>query len=98
MVPLAVLEDPNDLAITCDVAGERMQESRTSEMIFSVSELVAWLSKHCTLTPGDLIFTGTPAGVGSVRDPRRYLAAGDRIVTTIEGLGTIENLCVLPAG
>ena len=98
VVPLGCLDDPNDLAITCDVAGERMQESRTSEMIFSVSELVAWLSGHCTLTPGDLIFTGTPAGVGSVRDPRRYLAEGERIVTTIEGLGTIENRCVLPAG
>ena len=71
-----------------------MQESRTSELIFSVPELVSWLSRYCTLTPGDLIFTGTPAGVGSVRDPRRYLTEGDEIVTTIEGLGTIRNRCV----
>ena len=98
VVPLSALEDPADLAITCDVAGERMQESRTSEMIFSVPELISWLSRYCTLKPGDLIFTGTPAGVGSVRDPRRYLAQGDRIVTTIEGLGSLENPCVLPRG
>ena len=86
--------DPDDLAITCDVAGERMQESRTSEMIFSVAELVAFLSAHCVLQPGDLIFTGTPAGVGSVREPRRYLAVGERIETEIEGLGRLENRCV----
>ena len=94
VVPLSTLADPHDLAISCDVAGERMQESRTSELIFSVPELVSWLSRYCTLTPGDLIFTGTPAGVGSVRDPRRYLTEGDEIVTTIEGLGTIRNRCV----
>ena len=98
VVPLSALENPDDLAISCDVAGERMQESRTSEMIFSVPELVSWLSQHCTLTPGDLIFTGTPAGVGSVREPRRYLAEGETIVTTIEGLGTLENRCVRRPG
>ena len=86
--------DPDDLAITCDVDGERMQESRTSEMIFSVAELVSFLSAHCVLEPGDLIFTGTPAGVGSVRKPRRYLVPGERIETEIEGLGRLENRCV----
>ena len=85
--------DPDDLAIVCDVAGERMQDSRTSEMIFSVAELVSFLSAHCVLRPGDLIFTGTPAGVGSVRDPRRYLAPGELIETEIEGLGRLENRC-----
>ena len=68
--------DPNDLALTCDVGGERMQDARTSDMIFGVPALVAFLSRRCTLEPGDLIFTGTPAGVGSTRDPRRYLEAG----------------------
>jgi len=63
-------------------------------MVFAVPELVAWLSRWCTLAPGDLIFTGTPAGVGSVRTPRCYLAAGDTITSTIEGLGTIVNTCV----
>ncbi|MDG2306965.1 MAG: fumarylacetoacetate hydrolase family protein [Candidatus Binatia bacterium] len=94
IVSLDELADPNDLAISCDVSGERLQDARTNLMVFSVPELIAFLSKYCTLVPGDLIFTGTPAGVGSVRDPRRYLAAGDTITSTIEGLGTIVNTCV----
>ena len=94
VVPLDQVQDPNDLAISCEVSGEVLQNARTSLMVFSVAELVAFLSRYCTLTPGDLIFTGTPAGVGSVRDPRRYLAAGDVITSTIEGLGTIQNRCV----
>lgn len=94
VVPLSLLEDPDDLAIRCEVSGEVMQDGRTSRMIFGVTELVSWLSRHCTLLPGDLIFTGTPAGVGSVREPRRYLEPGDEIVTTISGLGTLRNRCV----
>lgn len=94
VVTLDALRDPNDLAITCDVDGERLQEARTSDMIFSVAELVAYLSSLCTLEPGDLIFTGTPAGVGSVRDPRRYLKSGQMITTEIEGVGTLKNRCV----
>ena len=66
-------------------------------MIFSVSELVVYLSRYCTLRPGDLIFTGTPAGVGSVRDPRCYLEAGQEITSSIEGIGTLRNRCVDPA-
>ena len=85
--------DPDDLAILCDVAGERMQDSRTSEMIFAIPELIAFLSSYCVLSPGDLIFTGTPSGVGSVREPRRYLAVGERIDTEIEGLGQLVNHC-----
>lgn len=96
LVPLAEVPDPEDLAITCDVNGERMQDSRTRDMIFGVPALVSWLSRHCRLAPGDLIFTGTPAGVGSVREPRRYLAPGDEIVTCIEGLGELRNRCVEP--
>jgi 2-keto-4-pentenoate hydratase/2-oxohepta-3-ene-1,7-dioic acid hydratase in catechol pathway len=63
-------------------------------MIFGVAELIAFLSSLCTLEPGDLIFTGTPAGIGSVRDPRRYLQSGDVITTEIEGLGRLVNRCV----
>jgi 2-keto-4-pentenoate hydratase/2-oxohepta-3-ene-1,7-dioic acid hydratase in catechol pathway len=94
LVSLDAFASPNDLALTCDVAGERMQSGRTGDMIFPVAALVAYLSKWCTLEPGDLIFTGTPAGVGSTRDPRRYLAAGEEVVSTIEGIGTMRNRCV----
>jgi 2-keto-4-pentenoate hydratase/2-oxohepta-3-ene-1,7-dioic acid hydratase in catechol pathway len=86
--------DRDDLAITCDLSGERVQESRTREMIFPVAELVAFLSRWCTLEPGDLIFTGTPAGVGSVRKPPRWLQPGDVIETEIEGLGRLVNRCI----
>jgi 2-keto-4-pentenoate hydratase/2-oxohepta-3-ene-1,7-dioic acid hydratase in catechol pathway len=94
LVSLDAFTDPNDLALTCDVAGERMQDGRTGDMIFGVVELVAFLSRWCTLEPGDLIFTGTPAGVGAVREPRRYLQPGEEIVSTITGIGTMRNRCV----
>lgn len=94
LVSLDAFDDANDLGLTCDVAGERMQSGRTRDMIFPVAALVAFLSRWCTLEPGDLVFTGTPAGVGSTREPRRYLAAGEAIVSTIEGIGTMRNRCV----
>ncbi|MDJ0788779.1 MAG: fumarylacetoacetate hydrolase family protein [Myxococcota bacterium] len=94
VVTLDEAGNPDDLAILCDVDGQRMQESRTSDMIFSVPDLVSFLSRHCTLLPGDLIFTGTPAGVGSVREPRRFLKAGETLITAIEGLGELRNPCV----
>jgi 2-keto-4-pentenoate hydratase/2-oxohepta-3-ene-1,7-dioic acid hydratase in catechol pathway len=96
VVSLDAFADPNDVRLTCDVSGERMQDGRTSDMVFGVPALVAYLSRWCTLMPGDLIFTGTPAGVGSTRNPRRYLAAGDEVVSTIEGIGTLRNRCVAP--
>jgi 2,4-diketo-3-deoxy-L-fuconate hydrolase len=94
LVSLDEVRDPNDLALTCDVGGERMQDARTSDLIFTVPALIAFLASMCALEPGDLIFTGTPSGVGSTRTPRRYLAAGDEIVSTIEDVGTIRNRCV----
>ena len=97
VVSLDAFADPNDLALTCDVSGERMQSGRTSDMVFGVPALIAHLSRWCTLQPGDLVFTGTPAGVGSTREPRRYLAPGDEVVSTIEGIGTLRNRCVAPA-
>src|SRR5262249_43981715 len=97
VVTLDAFADPNDLGLTCDVAGERMQDARTSDMIFGVPPLVAYLSSLCTLEAGGPIFTGTPAGVGSTRSPRRYLAAGETIVSTIEGIGTLTNRCVAGA-
>lgn len=94
VVSLDAFVDPNDLPLACDVSGERMQESRTSDMIFGVPALIAYLSRLCTLAPGDLIFTGTPSGVGSTRSPRRYLVPGDVVTSTVEGIGTLVNRCV----
>jgi len=94
LVSIDSFPDPNDLALTCDVSGERMQDARTSDLIFSVPALIAFLSSLCTLEPGDLIFTGTPSGVGSTRDPRRYLKEGEEIVSTVEHIGTLVNRCV----
>jgi 2,4-diketo-3-deoxy-L-fuconate hydrolase len=76
---------------------ERMQDSRTSRLIFPVSELIAFISRWCELAPGDLIFTGTPGGTGALRDPRRYLQPGDVITTRIEGIGQIRNRCIQQA-
>jgi 2-keto-4-pentenoate hydratase/2-oxohepta-3-ene-1,7-dioic acid hydratase in catechol pathway len=95
IVSLDELANPLDLAITCDLDAERMQASRTSQLIFGVAELVAYLSRHCELLPGDLIFTGTPGGVGSVR--KRYLKPGETIRTEIEGVGRLVNRCIAPA-
>ena len=92
VVSLDAFADPNDLGLTCEVAGERMQDGRTCDQVFSVPELIAFLSRHCTLEPGDLIFTGTPAGVGSMRG--RFLAPGDEITSTIESIGMLVNRCV----
>lgn len=94
LVTVDAFAEPDDLALTCDVSGERMQDGRTSDMIFSVAELVAFLSSHLPLLPGDLVFTGTPAGVGSVREPRRYLESGDVLESAIEGIGTLRNRCM----
>src|SRR5437764_7766037 len=96
IVPLDAFTNPNDLALTCDVAGESMQAARTSDMIFAVPELVAYLSRFCTLEPGDLIFTGPASRLGPTPGPRRYLKEGEEIVSRIEGIGTMVNRCGAP--
>lgn len=88
------LDDPDDLELECAVNGETVQKDRTSSLIFPVSELVARLSTVCTLYPGDLVFTGTPSGVGHARRPRWYLQPGDQVTSRIEGLGTMTQTCV----
>ncbi|MFC4117267.1 fumarylacetoacetate hydrolase family protein [Nonomuraea zeae] len=85
------LADPDDLEITCLLNGEVVQHDRTKSMIFPVPELVARISAVVPLLPGDLIFTGTPAGVGNRRTPPRYLSAGDELVTRIEGIGELRQ-------
>jgi 2,4-didehydro-3-deoxy-L-rhamnonate hydrolase len=87
VVTLDELADPGDLAIGCALNGQTMQDGRTGDMIFGVPELIARLSAVAALCPGDLIFTGTPAGIGATRTPPRFLAGADELVSTIEGLG-----------
>jgi len=85
--------DPQDLAISCWVGGERLQDSRTSAMYFGVAEIISYCSTSFTLEPGDVIATGTPGGVGVFRDPPRFLADGDRVTVEIERIGRLENVC-----
>jgi 2-keto-4-pentenoate hydratase/2-oxohepta-3-ene-1,7-dioic acid hydratase in catechol pathway len=85
------LDNPDDLAISCTLNGEQRQASRTSQMLLSVPETIARLSAICPLLPGDLIFTGTPDGVGNRSVPPRYIAPGDVLVSTIEGIGSITT-------
>ncbi|HEY1974517.1 MAG TPA: fumarylacetoacetate hydrolase family protein [Pseudonocardia sp.] len=85
------LADRNDLEIGCRRNGEQLQLARTSDLIFDVPALVSYLSGVLPLLPGDLIFTGTPAGVGFVRDPQILLEPGDRLTTHIEGLGAMNH-------
>ena len=82
-----------DLAISSRVNGEQRQNSRTSDMIFTIGEIIADLSSHFTLMPGDLIFTGTPQGVmhGYPADQKNWLKPGDSVDVTIEGIGTLHN-------
>lgn len=96
LVSVDSFADPDDLGLWCDVNGERMQESRTSQLIFSIPTLVAYLSSICTLEPGDLIFTGTPSGVGMGRG--RFLVDGDVITSGAEGMGELRNPCTAGAG
>ncbi len=87
------LEDRDDLALGCAVDGETVQDARTSDLIFGVPRLIAELSAVLPLLPGDVIFTGTPAGVGVTRTPARFLAPGQELTSWIEGIGTIRNRC-----
>jgi 2-keto-4-pentenoate hydratase/2-oxohepta-3-ene-1,7-dioic acid hydratase in catechol pathway len=86
------LDDPNHLELVCEVNGEIRQKDVTSDLIFDVPTLVSYLSNMLTLQPGDVIFTGTPGGVGVFQ--KKLLKEGDVIRTSISGLGSIENRCV----
>ena len=88
------LADPDDLILGCSVDGETVQEGRTSDLVFSVPRLMAELSAVLPLYPGDIIFTGTPAGVGVTRQPPRFLRRGQTLQSWVEGIGTIRNRCV----
>jgi 2,4-didehydro-3-deoxy-L-rhamnonate hydrolase len=83
--------NPDDLGLHATINGEQVQKARTSELIFPVPVLVSRLSARLPLLPGDVIFTGTPAGVGLGRSPQRWLADGDELVSTIEGIGELRQ-------
>ena len=85
--------DPQDLAIRCTVGGEEVQSAHTSQMYFSVAQIISHCSQAFTLEPGDVIATGTPGGVGVFRDPPRFLGDGDLVSVEIERIGRLDNIC-----
>jgi 2-keto-4-pentenoate hydratase/2-oxohepta-3-ene-1,7-dioic acid hydratase in catechol pathway len=91
LVPRDEVPDPQALRIRCVLNGEVMQDSTTANMVFGVGEIVAYASQTMTLEPGDLIATGTPAGVGVFRDPPVLLEDGDEVTIEIDGLGALTN-------
>jgi 2,4-diketo-3-deoxy-L-fuconate hydrolase len=94
VVTLDELPDRDDLELGCFLDGEQLQKGRTRDLIFSVPVLIERLSAVVPLSPGDLIFTGTPSGVGAARNPRRFISPGQELVTWIEGIGRIRNTFV----
>jgi len=96
LVSVDSFSDRDDIGLWCDVDGERMQASRSSLLIFPVATLVAYLSSITTLYPGDLVFTGTPSGVGMARG--RFLAPGELVVSGAEVIGELRNACVAGRG
>ncbi len=86
------LGDPQTLPLGLRANGESQQQSNTAEMVFSVNELLEWLTMSVTLLPGDLLFTGTPHGTGGFQQPPRYLADGDAVEAWIDGIGSLNNV------
>jgi 2-keto-4-pentenoate hydratase/2-oxohepta-3-ene-1,7-dioic acid hydratase in catechol pathway len=91
LVPASEVPDPHSLAIRAIVSGETLQDSSTSNLIFRIDEIISYASQTSTLEPGDLILTGTPAGVGVFRNPKRLLQPGDTVTIQIDGVGEITN-------
>lgn len=85
------LPDRDDLRIGCTLDDEQIQDGRTSQLIFDVARLIEGLTEVVTLYPGDLVFTGTPEGVGLGRDPQRYISAGQTLVSSVEGIGELRQ-------
>jgi len=94
LVPVEEIPDPHDLRIRAIVSGEVLQDSTTAKLIFGVADVISHASQTMTLEPGDLILTGTPAGVGVFRDPPRLLRAGDDVTIEIERIGSLTNSVV----
>ena len=91
LVPRSEVPDPHALRIRAIVSGETLQDSTTANLIFGIDEIISYASRTSTLEAGDLILTGTPAGVGVFRDPKRLLQPGDTVTIQIDGVGEITN-------
>jgi 2,4-didehydro-3-deoxy-L-rhamnonate hydrolase len=98
LVTLEEFEDPSDVELTCTVNGVEMQRGRTSDFIFSIPELIEYLSAATVLYPGDLIMTGTPSGIGSSRTPPRFLQPGDVVESWIQQIGGMRHAVVSEGG
>jgi 2,4-didehydro-3-deoxy-L-rhamnonate hydrolase len=94
LITIDELPDPDDLELGCAINGEQMQHGRTGHLIFGVSDLIEHLSAATPLLPGDLIFTGTPSGVGLGREPQRWLVPGDVLTSYISGIGEMRHFFV----
>lgn len=90
-------EDPDNIELGCTLNGEQVQAGTTSDMVFPVPEIIERLSTVAELFPGDIVFTGTPPGVGVGRTPRRFLAPGDELVTHVQGVGQMRHVLAAPA-
>jgi 2-keto-4-pentenoate hydratase/2-oxohepta-3-ene-1,7-dioic acid hydratase in catechol pathway len=91
------IPDPHALDIRVSIGDDVLQSSNTTHLIFTIPQLIAYLTSVMTLEPGDVIATGTPAGVGAARKPQRWLLAGDVVRVEISGLGALENPVVASA-
>ena len=85
------IADPHELDLTLEIGGQVLQRSNTRELVFGVPALVEYISSVVTLEPGDIVATGTPAGVGFARKPPRYLRPGEEVVIRIQGIGELRN-------
>ncbi len=94
IVPVSEVSDPANLRVRMHLNGEVVQDSTTAQLIFDIPSLIEHLTKIVTLLPGDLIFTGTPPGVGAARNPPVFLKPGDDCKVEIEGIGTLANGCI----
>jgi 2-keto-4-pentenoate hydratase/2-oxohepta-3-ene-1,7-dioic acid hydratase in catechol pathway len=88
------VSNPNDLRLWLNLNGEQLQDGSTSDFIFNIQQVVSYLSRYMTLLPGDVISTGTPAGVGLGFDPPKYLKEGDVVELGIDGLGMQKQVAV----
>ena len=91
MVTVDEFADPDDIELQCAIDGEIVQHGRTSDFVFPVPALIEGLSRVTPLLPGDIIFSGTPAGVGLGRDPQRFLQAGEELVSQVSGVGELRQ-------